>query len=227
MKKNLNKISTLFLLPLFVGLLVLLWPSTHNNTLPNRIASSELMTQDEVIYGLPMGISGHVPQLSPDSTWANYCAFITASCLNGGTTLSYASAYYHDPRCSYPANSPKRFSGSVHYSDLEGWWGQETFSPFTSYTLPDNTDVNNFVYDLANFMATESTGIICEEVRGDNTEGHVWALLSITLDMDQPTKCGYTAINSEINPTQIIETSVLKGVFVELFVDTQYCYLGR
>ncbi|MCR5715043.1 MAG: hypothetical protein K6F98_09030 [Bacteroidales bacterium] len=223
MKSALHKVTTTLLMPLVVGLLVLLWPSAHNNTMQNRIASSELMTQDEVVYGQEMGISGTEPILS-DSTWANFCTFITAASINGGSTYTYANAYYNDTRCSYPIGSPMRFSGAMASSDFEGWWGQEMFSPFTEVSLPLTDNESTFVHGVASIMAG-GYGLICEELF------HVWAILNLTLNPPDPDlgdegpTCTYTVVNS--NAILIYQKKRVQpfDFFVSEFIDIYHCYL--
>ncbi len=220
--------TTTLLMPLVVGLLVLLWPSAHNNTMQNRIASSELMTQDEVVYGQWLGINGHAFQLTTDSTWSIGCAFITAACVNGGSTGGYASAYYNNSACSFHSAAPSLlFSGVMAAADFEGWWGSATFTPFTSCSLPSMADETTFILGLAGIMAS-NYGIVCHDTYGNNSEGHIWAILRIKLKEnggDDP-KCNFEIINAEYQTDDaFIERNKSYSDLMNYFIDVSTAHL--
>ena len=112
-------------------------------------------------------------------------------------------------------------------ADFEGWWGEETFAPFTSCTLPSMDDETTFVLGLANIMAS-NYGVVCHDTYGNDSEGHVWALLRIKLKEnggDDP-KCNYEIINSVYSLSDaFVERNKSYSDLMDYFIDVSTAHL--
>ena len=159
MKKQL--LIVLFFL-IGIGAANLRWAVLMNDSVSSRkVLNSELVGQDEITCSPAQGgISGNLVGV-PDSAFALSCCFMSAECVNGYTALYWALDYFNNPACT----QDDRMEG-VEYEDLVGWWGYDTFPPFTMTT-------NDFCSILENMV--ENYGVLVVE------ENHVWVVLHLKL----------------------------------------------
>ena len=202
------------------------------------MAIDEIIETNNIIYNDWMGKSCYAPQYDNVYTYANSCAFLTASGTLGGMAVSYADSYYDDPACYYRIQAQldnvafdKWQCTAIRSDDFEGWWGPATWN-FLSTSLPQSDNATQNVLAIAAIMSNNQ-GLVFTDWYADNTEGHVWALARIQLHQhingqDVTYMVDYEIINSDMANDHIYSNgaiSVSCEDFMSLFTDVHSCYV--
>ncbi len=201
------------------------------------MAIDEIIETNNIIYNDWMGKSCYDPQPDATYTYANSCAFLTASGTLGGMAVSYADNYYDDPACYYRIQAQlnniafdKWQCTAMNANDFDGWWGPATWN-FLSTSLPQSDNATQDVLAIAAIMSNNQ-GFVFTEWGENEEEGHVWALARIQLrqhtnGQNVTYSVCYEIINSEYSDIQIVKETWGTSCenFMGLFTDVHGCYV--
>ncbi len=105
---------------------VLTLVANHRASQPHKVAQTqlnqvemmaidEIIENDNIVYNEWMGKSCYAPVPDATYTYANSCAFLTASGTLGGWAVEYADDYYNNPACYY------RIQAQLHNQEFSIW----------------------------------------------------------------------------------------------------------
>ena len=238
-----------FLFLLLVAI-VLALVANHRTSQPQKVAQNqlnrvemmaidEIIETDNIVYNVWMGRNCYAPHPDATYTYANSCAFLTASGTLGCWAVEYANDYYNNPACYYRIQAQlhnQTFNiwqcGSIRNTDFDDWWGPSTWA-FQSRSLPQTGNATQDVLSLAAIMSNSQGFVFTEWSQQDTTaDGHVWALPHIMLHQhgsgqDVTYSVDFEMIDPQLENDIVITSSSSCSCeqFLDRFIDVQKCYV--